>query len=634
MKSLKGSSFSLNVKKTGDILKNSASKQITEYKQRFQSIKDLFDKLLTELIITDFNLNEAYETAMNLFGSSKMKFAAVDGTEYTRPMFDLVIFFSDACAVRGHIEFKENEPPKIEYFTGLIEREKGVCSCIPVYVNKVPEIDQTMLDFREEIQTSVVKPLTDESIAVNSSIASWMMAFAEIYLGYKLVTDPEENIRILLLDRSLTCMQTSLMFDTAYKSKWEKKGALVGYEIDGVPISINELAFGRHYILNEELKIPSARGDYLRYAIIYLLGRKESSLSFDEICEELGIVGRKRRKRVLRFIKKSIKEGFLEDKNDRYSLDPRYENSWPRLNKLVKSLGEQLFERSDLENPLKIRKKDREHWLTTLDIAFLTLFCLYMLIEECWKKKVLLIGITKDTTSRDLKNQLIPVSVNNNLWNPIDQEKLGQVPNTDRMFLQSISLFNYDKLTVPWSLVEYDSAFRTIVPDYEKRIGFVSGAIKNKIIPERLFVKSYIQLSQADYDPQLRSNVLFIDRLVYPEFDVKEESIISFKHDYHEAIEPVNLVFFRNNKVENKMQNLVMTTLKTMTSPSIPEVFGHNKPLFIADKVAKWHYNEARKVIDSAKGWIINNRNLRKFVFYMSTFRERRSEIEATRREI
>jgi hypothetical protein len=37
----------------------------------------------------------------------------------------------------------------------------------------------------------------------------------------------------------------------------------------------------------------------------------------------------------------------------------------------------------------------------TLDIAFLTLFALQMLMEECWKKNILLVGVTKDTAARD-----------------------------------------------------------------------------------------------------------------------------------------------------------------------------------------------------------------------------------------
>jgi hypothetical protein len=78
---------------------------------------------------------------------------------------------------------------------------------------------------------------------------------------------------------------------------------------------------------------------------------------------------------------------------------------------------------------------------------------------------------------------------------------------------------------------------------------------------------------------------------------------------------------------------LIMVVLGSMGSPSIPEAFGHNKPLFIADKVAKWHYSAFRRMADSTRDWILNNHKLRKFVFYMSTFRERRARIEATRRE-
>jgi hypothetical protein len=38
------------------------------------------------------------ETAKAFFGSDKVGFAAVDGTEYTRPMFDLVIFLGGSYA--------------------------------------------------------------------------------------------------------------------------------------------------------------------------------------------------------------------------------------------------------------------------------------------------------------------------------------------------------------------------------------------------------------------------------------------------------------------------------------------------------------------------------------------------------
>ena len=274
------------------------------------------------------------------------------------------------------------------------------------------------------------------------------------------------------------------------------------------------------------------------------------------------------------------------------------------------------------------------HWLTTQDLSFLTLFALNLLVEECWKRRILLLGLTKDTAARDFKNHVLPVMVSNQLWkSDLSQEQLSRIPNTDRMLLQTLSVFNHESIPVPWSLIEYDSSFLMIVPDFQKREGYVGGAIRNKITPERLFVKSYIQLSQTAYDPQLRSNVLLLDRLVYPDFDLRQDTTTGFNHSYGGADEPVQPIIFKDNQVRNPVQELVMLTLGSMTSNSVPELFGHNKPLFIADKVAKWHNEEMRKIIDTTGKWLMNSPKLRHFVFYMSTFRERRSEIEGARRD-
>jgi hypothetical protein len=257
------------------------------------------------------------------------------------------------------------------------------------------------------------------------------------------------------------------------------------------------------------------------------------------------------------------------------------------------------------------------------------------LIEECWRNQILLLGITKDTTARDFKTHLIPVCLNERIWkHDKSQEELKRAPNTDRMLLQYVSIYNYDKLSTPWSLIEYDSAFRTIIPELEKRRpGYISGAIRNRITPERSFLKTYVQLSEAKTDPRLRSNVLFIDRLVYPEYDFSKDTLKTFKQNYGGAVEPVKVLLFENGEVKNRIQNLVMIMLKEMSTPSIPEVFGHNKPLFIADNIAKYHGSEMRRIIDSTGLWIANNKSLRRFVFYMSTFRKRRREYEHVRRE-
>ena len=132
----------------------------------------------------------------------------------------------------------------------------------------------------------------------------------------------------------------------------------------------------------------------------------------------------------------------------------------------------------------------------------------------------------------------------------------------------------------------------------------------------------------------LRSNVLLIDRLAYPEFDCKPESTVRFWNELSDGTrEPVEVFLYRDKTVPNKLQNLTMTILVAMAPANIPEAFGHNKALFIADKIAKWNYSQFKCVVDTTAGWILNNHKLRKFIFYMSTFRERRSQIEQTRRE-
>jgi hypothetical protein len=108
----------------------------------------------------------------------------------------------------------------------------------------------------------------------------------------------------------------------------------------------------------------------------------------------------------------------IEEANGKYRLAFRYKSTWSRIKKLVTIIGDQIFY-GDKE-PFMIRKgsadssasgsqyrskdenkkksKDKE-LITTLDLAFLTLFTLHMLIEECWKKNILLLGITKDSAA-------------------------------------------------------------------------------------------------------------------------------------------------------------------------------------------------------------------------------------------
>ncbi|HVO36724.1 MAG TPA: hypothetical protein VMT01_00955 [Candidatus Acidoferrum sp.] len=631
------SSLTDALKRSSEVLKFGASSQILDYEQHFSSLKNLYDDWLASFIRMNFDRKAASKTAKEFFGTDCVRFAGIDGTMYSRQLFDLVIFFGGAYASTGSVTFCDDGSCRVKYDEKTLRQSAGISSVIPIYVNDIPEIDQT---FSESVQAGDIdpnKPLTDDSIVNNSTIANWIMTFAEFYLAYKLATDSEQNIRIILLDRSLSIERASLIYDTAKREVWKAKSSLIGYKIGNELIDVNDLTIARQCVCNEQLGLPPPRSDYLRYAIIELV-KRQGSLTEKQILAELGISDEKRARRARRYLAKSVEEGIICEEKEAHMLNPKHVTTSGRIRKLVTTIGDRFFftKTADVRNSsvMKIVKDGREHWLTTVDIAFLTLFTLHMLMEECWKRRILLVGITKDTAARDFKRQLVPIMYGEGmLKKAFSRTEFDKLPNTDRMILQSASILNTSKVHPPWSLIEYDSAFRTMIPDRQGRQGYVSGAIKNRMSLEKTFLKTYVQLSQAKSDPMLRSNVLLIDRLVYPEYDYKVENVTKFLNEFGGAEEPVEVILFRNKDQVNKLQDLVMSVLVVMAPSSIPEAFGHNKPLFIADKVAKWNYSQFKCIVDTTAGWIVNNHKLRKFVFYMSTFRERRATFEAARRE-
>src|SRR5436853_953004 len=525
------SSLSSQIERAGTLLQNGALDQIEGYRTRFEAVEGLYERFFENIIRSDFNQVSAYDTAKKFFGTDTVSFAAVDGTEYSRPLFDLVVFLGGSYASRGKIKFSAALPPVVDYEEHFLKSGRALSSCVPVYVNEVPEIDQSFLHPGESTEMSLAKPLTDEAIANNSTIPMWIMTFSEYYLAYKLATEPG-GPRIIFLDRSLASSLASLIYDTSKRKLWKTNGALHGLDIGGIPVDINDLAYGRHHIDNPSLDLPAPRGDYLRYRC-WLALERHGPQSLDSLCTILGISEQDRRRRVDRILRKSRLEGFLEELLGTYGLKERYLGTWTRIKTLIDTIGRRMFEEKPKQNPMRVWKNNDWHWLTTQDLAFLTLFTLNLLVEECWRKQILLVGLTKDTAARDLKNHVLPVLSSNKIWSTdITQQDLGRIPNTDRMMLQTLSVFNHESMKVPWSLTEYDSSFLMIVPDFKKQIGFVSGAIRNKITPERLFLKSYIQLSQTDIDPQLRSNVLLLYRLSYANFDYRPDSTLSFQHSY------------------------------------------------------------------------------------------------------
>lgn len=609
----------MNVKRLGQILRTGAEGQVGESEGRLETASEAYWPLIHELLVSDFNLVRCNETVLKFFQGAKVRFAAVDGSEDQQLLGGLAVFWAGSYAATGTVTYHADAQPEVGYDTGFVEKGQSLASCVPIYVDSIPEVDPQSTLSRTGGQPTILRPMTEESTVDNSTIASWIMLFSELYLAYQLARSKE--YQIILLDRSLSGTLSSLIYDTAKRPLWKRQSTICGLEMDNLAFDEEELAYGRYHALNEDGKLP-ARGDYLRYATINVLEKSTKPLILSEIANALQVKGDDQISKLKRYLNKSVEKGYVLESTGGFTLNSRYSNSWDRIRRLVEQFGTRFFT-SSLSNPLRVTERGEPRWMTTLDLAFLSLFTLNLLIEGCLKNRILLVGITKDTTARDFISHLIPVCINQSIWKDVKH-----VATTDRMLLQAVSMFHHRELPVPWTTIEYDTAFQTIIPDLAHRIGYVSGAVKNRIILEQLFVKSYVQLDKAKSDDQFRSNVLFIDRLYYGIFE--KGPILKLKHEYS-AIEEVQPVLWESGLLANSIQELVMVTLKSMTHQSLPEVFGHNKPLFIADKIAKAQRDRAAQIVKATGHWLVSHPKLRKFSFYMNTFRARRSEVEHAR---
>jgi len=610
----------MNVKRLGQILRNGAEGQVGESEGRLRRAGEVYWPLLKTLLISDFKPDRAQATAKKMFSSETVGFAAIDGSLDQKLLGGLAVFWAGAYACTGKVTYNHESLPTILYDMGFVERGEGLASCIPIYIDSIPEVDPQAQLSASGNQLAISRTITEQDTVDNSTIANWIMLFSELYLGYRLARSGD--YKIILLDRSLSGTLSSLMYDTSRRALWKRQCSICNLGVDSICLDEPELAYGRYHTPDQSGKLP-ARGDYLRYATLLLIERTGKPLDLTEIASQVGCASEGRLNRLTRILNKSVKEGYLLVTNSKYELNPRYASTWTRIRALVEHLGTRFFADTQT-NPLQISDKEKTKWMTTLDLAFLCLFTLNMLIEESLRNAQLLVGITKDTTARDLITHLIPVCLNQGVWN----DRVEPVATTDRMLLQAVSMIHHKELQVPWASVEYDTAFQTIVPDYEGREGYVSGAVKNRIVLEQLFVKSYIQLDKSQTDDQFRSNVLFIDRLYHKEFE--NAPSVNLKHEYA-AIENVQPILWSSSQKANCVQEVLMTTLKSMTQQSLPEVFGHNKPLFIADKIAKAQRDRASQIVKGTGHWLSAHPKLRKFSFYMNTFRSRRSEVEDAR---
>lgn len=89
--------------------------------------------------------------------------------------------------------------------------------------------------------------MKDEEIIDNSQISFAIMHLAEYFLAYSIL-NKNRNIKVILMDRTLSGDQASLISKTSKRANWERKSSLIDYEIDEKKITPQLLEYGRYRI--------------------------------------------------------------------------------------------------------------------------------------------------------------------------------------------------------------------------------------------------------------------------------------------------------------------------------------------------------------------------------------------------
>jgi len=240
-----------------------------------------------------------------------------------------------------------------------------------------------------------------------------------------------------------------------------------------------------------------------------------------------------------------------------------------------------IYDALDEDDPTKTRRR----WMSPDDVKFLVAIGLRALIEECWKNRVMLLGIVKDSQSRYFTRNYYGMMRYVSIYDPIDVKPL---PWTDRIVFEDIA-YQMPEISVPWSTIEFDSCFMTLHlgrPEGEaeaKPMG-VKGDVINQ---ERLFARSLGQFflrRRSDKAAPLMGHVIFIDRLLHPHWDVELCGDTEVKAKELGAIRPF---LHRDSTVDNPGQRVAIYFLDTLTRNLFPEAIGYPDPLHKADWGAK-----------------------------------------------
>jgi len=293
---------------------------------------------------------------------------------------------------------------------------------------------------------------------------------------------------------------------------------------------------------------------------------------------------------------------------------------WPRIEEMTLALAERIFNPTpDIPHSLLLPDGS---WLSVIDLNSLNLFLLQLVMAESLRRKILVIGVAKDTTSTDFTRSALPLALH-------ESQGASKIPGlkSDKALLTIISTLNADKVNPPWRTISYDATHTTMIMDEEKT---QLRAARQLVSRERFFVRQYFQLRSFARDSEIRSPVFLFDRPFNPDYDgpmVSDAEAI-------ERHEPTTLsLFMEPEGKRSKLDDLCLLVLSKCDNREVLEAYGHNQLLYLADKFVKYEVTMTKGLLRGVVDLELTPLARKQKVFSIARrFRDLRAESESARR--
>lgn len=513
------------------------------------------------------------------FGGSQIDFVAIDGTCDKDAFTDFVVFFGGAYGSKGRVSL-EGDPAKVRYEKWEMKRDVSMVAWVPVPFAELADVTGAGIE-----ETFMV---TDSDRVNLSSIHTSLMQLSEIYLAYNVARSSVTDCpKLIMLDQSLS----GIMAATSHGVHT----GLVGYPYDRRHLDSADVTVAFAHPINDEFKIPSSKVFGRHNAVIAEFHKRGTrQISVGELAEALGLT----EDEIVEPVKRLKKDPALcsYDKSTRTLstlIDCR--ESWAYTVSLFENICKRLFLDKDQsaltygvpdpDDPMRSRRR----WMSPDDIQFLIAVGLRALVETCWERRIMLVGVFKDSESRYLTRNYLGVGKGLAIYPDLSDLKVGLLPWTDRIYLETIPSYCDDEIAAPWASIEFDSTFMTLhLGESDPGTPILTGVRTRAgeiIAPERLFLRSLGQffLSRSKKTP-LMGHVVFIDRLAFPSWDndASEQFVVQTA-----SLGSVRPFVYGDRDTANVGQAIMMYLLNTLTRNHFPEVIGYPDPLHKADWGAK-----------------------------------------------